>query len=462
MIRRFLMRRAYNKGEWEKARFHAFKIVDRPKEQEFARSVIIRSYWNQDKPEEVIHFNSLWGNTFQELSEKAKYVFQKTTSPDSKVHHPRVLNLHKTQPKPKNSQKKWNEDDILNNFWQEGSRLWMAHPHGNTFWDMPKEFSLDSTHPNLLILTAEILLYPWEKSTRKPFETTRNLGSMPALAFSAGTDSTAAALVMPEHTILGYHRRNFESILDHRNADRLLKHMKLERGKTVIEIPSNHELIRTYHFKPTGFSSDFANATHLILLADHYDIGGLAFGMPLDNTWLSKGRQFREFTETSYYKYWTERFLKAGIELFLPIAGLSEAGAMKICQNEEILPYLNSCLRGDGEKGCGRCWKCFLKNGPLGRPFEIKSREIQTFLHRTPLPTTTHALWALQQLNLQPEIPALAPLLKSELSWWTSYYPPAKKILPTRWREETWQKIHQHLTPMVKPYPVESINFYDE
>ena len=460
MIRRILMRRAYNGGSWEKARKYAFQILDQPKESQLARSVIIRSHWNQKNTSEVIRLNSLWNNEFEELSLKAEYVLQKDNFPNSEIHHWRTLRLHNNQPRPQNERKEWNSEDIADNFWQEEHRVWMVHPHGWTFWDMPEDFSLSSTHLDLLRLTAEILLYPWEKSTLQPLDGSRKLGKMPALAFSAGTDSTAAALVMPEQTILGYHRRNFETILDHRNADKLLEHMKLDRGKKVVDISSNHELIRTYHYNQVGFSSDFACSTHLILLADHYDIGAIAFGMPLDNTWLRKGRTFRKFEETAYFRYWTKRFLSAGIELFLPIAGISEAGAMKICQDSGILPYLNSCLRGDGEKGCGSCWKCFHKNGPLGRPFDIQAKEIQTFLHRRPLPTATHVLWTLQTLNFGSKVPDLKPFLDSDLTWWTSSYPPAKEILPFRWRKETWEKIHQYLSPMLMPYPVEEIDYH--
>jgi len=527
MIRRTLMRRAYNSGNWEKARIHASKIIKIPKEQKLAKSIIIRSFcnednyleairhntlwageleelpelqhilmrqayknrdwknakslafemiannnqpniaqniviqsnWNEGNYTELIRLNSLWENKYQELSDKAKQTLRMEPQAVSDGHSLEMKQRHHAQPVPNIDEKEWNPEDQSENFWQEGSRLWMIHPHGWTHWDMPEEFSLGSTHPDLLRLTSEILLYPWHKSTRKPLEGTRKVGSIPALAFSAGTDSTAAALIMPKNTILGYHRRNFESILDHRNADRLLKHMEIERGQFVVDVSSNHELIRTYHFKQTGFSSDFACATHLILLADHFNIGALAFGMPLDNTWLEKGRKFREFTQTQYFKYWTERFLAAGIELFFPIAGLSEAGAMKICQNEEIIPFLNSCLRGDGKNGCGKCWKCFLKNGPLGRSFDIKAKEVQIYLQRRPLPTTTHALWALQQLNLESEVPELSDYLETDLSWWTSFYPPAKQILPQRWGEEIWQNILLHLSPMKEPYLVESIDF---
>ena len=462
MIRRTLMRRAYNKGDWQTAKHHASKLTNIPKEQELARSVLIRACWNQEDYSELIHLNSIWGNAFQELSDKAEYSLRIQNSPDAKIHHPQNIILHKSQPSPEKLDVEWNGEDMVQNFIQEGSRLWMIHPQGWTHWDMPTDFILSQTHPDLLRLTAEILLFPWHKSSKTPLEGTRTLGTQPSLAFSAGTDSTAAALLMPENTILGYHRRNFKSILDHRNADRLLEYMKNEKGKKIIDISSNHELIRTYHFKQIGFSSDFACATHLILLADHFDIGAIAFGMPLDNTWLGKGRKFRDFIKTNYYTYWNERFSKCGLDLLLPIAGLSEAGAMKICTNENLLLYLNSCLRGDGVSGCGTCWKCFHKNGPLGRPFDIKASEIQTFLQRRPLPTATHALWALQQLKLEAEVPDLKQHFQQDFSWWTSYYPPAKEILPERWKEEIWQNITNQLSPMEKPYPVESINYFDE
>ena len=60
-------------------------------------------------------------------------------------------------------------------------------------------------------------------------------------------------LVMPQSTLLGYHRRSFDTILDHRNADRLLQHLQHE-GRQIIDVPSNHELIRTYYDKQIGFS----------------------------------------------------------------------------------------------------------------------------------------------------------------------------------------------------------------
>jgi len=196
MIRRTLMRRAYNKGDWKIAKHHASKIINTPKEQELARSVLIRACWNQKEYSEVIHLNSLWGNAFQELSDNAEYSLQihAHISTDGKSQHPRIMALHRSQPSPEKSDVEWNGVDMVQNFIQEGSRLWMIHPHGWTHWDMPTDFALLDTHPDLLRLTAELLLYPWHKSTRSNLEGTRQLGTLPSLAFSAGTDSTCSGI----------------------------------------------------------------------------------------------------------------------------------------------------------------------------------------------------------------------------------------------------------------------------
>jgi len=266
---------------------------------------------------------------------------------------------------------------------------------------------------------------------------------------------------MPENTVLGYHRRTVDSILDHRNADRLLSHLE-SKGRTIIDVASNHELIRTYHHKQIGFSTDFACATHLILLSDFCGLGAIAFGMPLDNSYLWKGRKFRNFAETDYFQYWLKRFADAGLELLLPIAGISEAGCLLICEETGISEFMNSCLRGDGINGCGKCWKCFHKNGPLGRDFNIKAREIQTFLNRKPLPTASHALWALKEMNLEVEVPHLSELLSNDFSWWTKVYPPYEQLLPLEWRDLLRENLETYLDQMEQPYTLESINLYNE
>jgi hypothetical protein len=327
---------------------------------------------------------------------------------------------------------------------------------------MPSDYDLQSTHPSLLCLTAEVLLSPWISSSKGALPKGRILGERASLSFSAGTDSTAGAAVMADSTLLGYHRRSFDSMLDHRNAERLINHLNSTGEREVLSISSNHELIRTNHGKPVGFSTDFACASHLLLLADHFDLGAIGFGMPIDNTYLWKGRKFRIFEETQYYTYWTKRFAQAGLDLLFPIASISEAGALMIVKQTSWLEHLNSCMRGDGVKGCGRCWKCFHKNGPLGRPFDITSSEIQTYLHKRPMPTATHALWALQTMGHRDEIPDMAHLFEKDFSWWAKVYPPGFDLLPERWRKPIETNVRNLLPVMPQPYALHDVNHFGE
>jgi hypothetical protein len=373
----------------------------------------------------------------------------------------KLQRLRNEQPKPK-VPINWSAEQMDANYSQEGSRVWFRYPEGYVFWDMPSDYDLQSTHPALLCLTAEVLLAPWISSSKGPLPKGRILGGRGSLSFSAGTDSTAAAAVMADSTLLGYHRRSFDSMLDHRNAERLINHLNSTGEREVLSISSNHELIRTNHGKPVGFSTDFACASHLLLLADHFDLGAIGFGMPLDNTYLWKGRKYRDFPSTQYYQYWTKRFADAGLDLLFPIASISEAGALMIVKQTSWLEHLNSCMRGDGVNGCGRCWKCFHKNGPLGRHFDITSSEIQTFLNRRPMPTATHALWALQTMNQEKQVPDLSHVFISDLSWWAQVYPPGFDLLPDPWREGIESNINEGLENMQKPYALHKINYFGE
>jgi hypothetical protein len=459
-----MMRRAYNAGRWSAARHHARLLLHRPKEMKLARSVFVRSYWNEGQFEQVLACSSEWDDeisqTYRSLAEErlAPVPTEKRLTRSKKE---RIEGVRNQQPEPK-APLEWNEQSMPRNFAQEGQRLWFRYPEGYVYWDMPSDYVLDETHPALLCLAAEALLYPWHAGTKAPFPSQRPFGKRCSLAFSAGTDSSAAALVMPEDTLLGYHRRSFASMLDHRNAERLIMHLTQTGEREVIQIPSNHELIRTHHEKPVGFSSDFASAVHLILLADHYDLGAVGFGMPIDNTYLWKGRKYRDFQQTNYFDSWTKRFAEAGLDLLFPIASISEAGALMIVKQSSWLEHLNSCMRGDGKHGCGRCWKCFHKNGPLGRPFDINAHEIQTYLNKRPMPTATHALWALQSMGHEEEVPDLAHLFEVDYAWWAKIYLPGLELLPERWRGPIEGRVRSFLPLMDQPYKLQNVNHFDE
>ncbi len=197
-----------------------------------------------------------------------------------------------------------------------------------------------------------------------------------------------------------------------------------------------------------GFSTDYAAGVHLILLADYLNLKGIAFGMPIDNGWLEGGKKYRDFPKSNHWKYWSNRFNEAGLDLILPINMISEAGALIICKNSYLIDYLNSCMRGDEIKGCGRCWKCFLKNGPLGRPFNVESFEISTFLEKRPLKTAMHTLWATKKMGLESLLPDFKQELSEDLSWWEGYYKPGISLLPEYLQDEIRGRLKVELQPI--------------
>jgi len=444
------MRRAYNSGDWESARKYALKIIDNPKEEKLAKSVILRSYWNEKDLLKLEIYLEKWGDIdFEDIRQKfdalqkrlqKKSQKQEIPSPDFDID--------------------WDPTDIPSNFVQEGDILWFKTPNSWVHWIMPEGFTLEKTHPSLLQLAADLLLRPWNKEVKASLEQGRGKGVNYALSFSAGTDSSAAMQLMPENTILGYHERNYNSMVKHENAHRLLSHLR--QSREVLIVKSNHEHLRKLHGKPTGFSTDYAAGVHLVLLADYLDLRGIAFGTPIDNTWLAKGKKFRIFSESNHRDYWQGRFAEAGLELILPINMISEAGAMMICKQSPFFEFMNSCMRGDGITGCGKCWKCFHKNGPLGRDFDIDSHEISTFLSRRPLRTAMHALWAVKKMNLEHVLPDLQHLLKDDMEWWERYYPPGLEIVPIELREHIENRLNHYLKPMESPYALEEIDLFPE
>ena len=90
--------------------------------------------------------------------------------------------------------------------------------------------------------------------------------------------------------------------MNHENANRFINYLIEDEGRPVIRVKSNHEISRTLDGKTPGFTTDYACAVHVILLADHYDLDSIATGMPLENSYLFHGQTFRNFEETHFWK----------------------------------------------------------------------------------------------------------------------------------------------------------------
>ena len=78
------------------------------------------------------------------------------------------------------------------------------------------------------------------------------------------------------------------------------------------------------------------------------------------------------------------------------------------------------------------------------------------------MPTCTHALWALQKMNLEHEVPDLKHLLDEDLTWWEDFYPPALDILPEYYQRRISEEISQYLEFMDSPLKLEQVNHFNE
>ena len=446
-FRRQKIRRLYNAGKMTESRKEAMEELsqDTPNKS-MAQDIVIRSFYNQGKWGELLTFVKL--NPGSDQGNYANRARIKLSSSISYVEPEPVIHKNKI----------WDEDNLLKNWYQEGERLWLRHPWGWVYWDMPEGFALEDTSPNLLHLALEVLLSPWIPKAKQWKPTERKAGAGLALSYSGGIDSTAALLLLPDETILAYHLRDFVSMLDHSIPKRTFQAIQEKMERKVLCIPSNHERIRMFHNLSCGFSTDNAAGVHLILLADYLGLRGIAFGTPIDNTWLKSGRKYRDFSESRYWKYWQVQFSKAGLAYVLPINHISEAGAMDICKQSALSESVNSCLRGSDGNWCGKCWKCFLKNGPLGRLIDPKSKEITQFLSTKPLKTAQHVLWALKEQKLGHLAPQFINLIQSDLSWWSEAYPPGLELIDVEWRAYIKEKTQRYLSLMKSPFLLERVD----
>ena len=339
------------------------------------------------------------------------------------------------------------EDSIYNPLdrWSmKDNRLTLRYKEMNIWWDMPADFSFEESHPDLFKLAEFVLLSPFETDLLNGWVPSRKPGNRPGLAFSAGCDSTAAMELLPEQTVLMYHKREgFDSKLNHSNALRFIDYIEKECQRPVCVIESNHEILRTIDGKQVGFVTDYACAVHVILLADYFNLDSIATGMPLENSYLWHGQKFREFSETWFWKKHAPLFQSVGLPILQPVMGCSEIINQKIVEDSGFSHFAQSCLRANAGKTCGQCWKCFRKNSLKGREISI-SKEIDTFLNQEKMKMAASTIYSIQKMRTQHErffqelmkaYPHLKTLIKEDVQFLETYYSPALELIPIKYRE---------------------------
>ena len=354
----------------------------------------------------------------------------------------------------------------------KGSVLTFSWAKEKVFFEMPKDWTMGSTHDDLFRLAHYVLVAPWETSVLDDWTPTRKRGWRPGLAFSGGIDSAAALALMPSSTVLIYNERSgIEGKLDHTNAVRFFDELEKTSQREVVRIKSNHESIRMRDGKMAGFSTDYACAVQVILLADYFGLDSIGTGMPLENSYLWHGYQYRDFSETWFWKHYGKVFSDVGLDLYQPVAGCSEVVNMHIVQQMNWDGWAQSCLRSDKPgQVCGKCWKCFRKNSLLGRPYELAG-EIETFLSKRPLKQAASTLYSIQKTEVSKKgseisklFPDLKELLAVDLDFLNRYYSPASELLPLRYRNFTNSQLSKFVKSMTEEdiLKLKKIDFFPE
>ncbi len=260
--------------------------------------------------------------------------------------------------------------------WRQQGRLLLFDALTRTVrFNMPLGWTIQDTHPDLFRLAHYLLTSPWEQGVLNGWIPTREKGWRFSLSYSAGVDSHACLELMPKNTVVMYHERvGFKSALNHTNALEMLDALQ-DDGYAVVRIESNHEQIRFDRGKSPGFSTDLAVGVHAVLMADFFGFSGVAFGTPLENSFLFHGHTGRDFLNSKYWIHHKSIFEKAGLDLILPTAGLSELINLKITEHSKHGSLAQSCLRSNVQGAtCGACWKCFRKTpyGVMWSKFQMK------------------------------------------------------------------------------------------
>lgn len=237
----------------------------------------------------------------------------------------------------------------------------------------------------------------------------RRAGSLPGLAFSGGIDSCAALLLLPRQTVSVFMRRS--------HLEELPKSMYKEAaaldsltavatsGRAAVSLRSNVEVIR----QPMGFPVDWSNSLPLVLNADALEIGSISFGTVLESAGGLGKYKYTNLSDRTIYSRWAPIFEVAGIDMSLPVSGLSEVLTSKLVREHGQFLKAQSCVRGEPGKPCGRCFKCFRKSiteaALSGDKFSsdqvsafFRSQEIRRRIVQSPIHHEIGLAWALSRI----------------------------------------------------------------
>lgn len=241
--------------------------------------------------------------------------------------------------------------------------------------------------------------------------TSERVGSgVPGLAFSGGIDSCAALLLLPKDTVSMFMHRT--SLGDSKktlyNSSAAMASVDaLSRGAyRAVALRSNVENIRS----PVGFPVDWSNSLPLVINADGLGLSSISFGTVLESATSLGKKKYSDLRDRTVYSRWAPIFKVAGVNMSLPVAGLSEVLTSKVVRERGAFMLPQSCVRGTPGDPCRRCFKCFRKmitewalGGAEVSEEDISraavTREVSTRLSQSPIHHEIGLSWAVLQIT---------------------------------------------------------------
>ena len=339
---------------------------------------------------------------------------------------------------------------------QEENKVFLHIDDYKFYMIAPENFDIHTTRSELKELCLHYLFYglninqKLNKNSKKEYpnmfinktytfrEKCPNIG----LAYSNGVNSGACLELLPKDvTVPIFLYRNYQytdkDILTKFNIPDLIEsYNKLAlNGITKINeltnypkvniIQNDFELIRivlTNGEKLIGWNCPFGHISLLILLADHFNLGYLSMGSVLEGKFLKNGCEFKNvIINSSESDYMTAmKILKCiNVELFYPVAGLSEVLTTKIIHNSPLKDICSSCVVGE-DKHCLNCHKCFIKTAINGELLKV-SRNIKKLMDKYPIKQATATVYSCQKIEYN-ESNIINKYMKLDLTFLERYY----------------------------------------
>ena len=355
---------------------------------------------------------------------------------------------------------------------------------------LPSDWTIHDVHPDVFALAMISIIYPFCSSiihlplgvsksfhnqvmrvmNKRVLPINENLSprkapsnAVPALTYSGGIDSTAAAILLPENTHLFY----FDRIIPKDGTRTLLNQeaayyacdSMAKIGRTVHKIKTDMQYIR----KPVGFNSYLTDAVPALLLADYYGFDTLANGHTLEIAYQIGHIGFKDCKETEVGHPWYRLLASIDMSYTLPTIGLSEVSTTRIVNKSPYHEIAQACSRGKVKKPCMNCYKCFrksllekvIRNMSLDKPylhnlFNIKNANKVINSHPIYFANILAYITAHYSGNHK-EMLKLKKRTRGDIlqvSWMDKWYPKSQEFLAQKYRNHVKKEIIKYSAPM--------------